>query len=168
MCKRILKEQTNDREGIPFYKIGTFGATPDTYIARDLYDEYKSKYPYPKVGEILISASGTIGKAVVYDGRPAYYQDSNIVWVSHNEEVVLNRYLYFVYKTIDWKPTMGGTIARLYNKDLEATLIPVPSLSEQERIVREIEGYEAEIAKAQVVMDSCAERKAELVQKTLY
>ncbi|MGN0821819.1 MAG: restriction endonuclease subunit S, partial [Akkermansia sp.] len=31
MCKRILKSQTTD-EGIPFYKIGTFGKTPDAYI----------------------------------------------------------------------------------------------------------------------------------------
>lgn len=36
MCKRIFKEQTNPNNGIPFYKIGTFGKQADAYISREL------------------------------------------------------------------------------------------------------------------------------------
>ncbi|HEL0817616.1 TPA: restriction endonuclease subunit S, partial [Streptococcus equi subsp. zooepidemicus] len=86
MCKRILKNQTSSKGDIPFYKIGTFGKIADSFISRELFDEYKKKYSYPKKGEILISASGTIGRTVIFDGENAYFQDSNIVWVSHNEE----------------------------------------------------------------------------------
>ncbi|MCB0410860.1 MAG: restriction endonuclease subunit S, partial [Flavobacteriales bacterium] len=64
MCKRILKEQTSDVGEIPFYKIGTFGKEANAYISKKLFEEYKEKYSYPKVGEVLISASGTIGRAV--------------------------------------------------------------------------------------------------------
>ncbi|HEL1251489.1 TPA: restriction endonuclease subunit S, partial [Streptococcus equi subsp. zooepidemicus] len=88
MCKRILKNQTSSKGDIPFYKIGTFGKIADSFISRELFDEYKKKYSYPKKGEILISASGTIGRTVIFDGENAYFQDSNIVWVSHNEEIV--------------------------------------------------------------------------------
>ena len=54
MCKRILKNQTSDVGDVPFYKIGTFGKEPNAYISRETFEEYKSKYSYPKIGEILI------------------------------------------------------------------------------------------------------------------
>ena len=44
MCKRILKSQTNTVEGVPFYKIGTFGKKADAYISKETFDEYQSKY----------------------------------------------------------------------------------------------------------------------------
>ncbi|EFH7282866.1 restriction endonuclease subunit S, partial [Escherichia coli] len=72
MCKRILKSQTSSEGEIPFYKIGTFGKEPDSYISRKLFNEFKEKYSYPKVGEVLISASGTIGRTVIFDGRESY------------------------------------------------------------------------------------------------
>ena len=77
MCKRIMRNETNNEGGIPFYKIGTFGGIADSFISKDKFEEYKNKYNYPKLGDILISASGTIGKTVVFDGKPSYYQDSD-------------------------------------------------------------------------------------------
>jgi type I restriction enzyme S subunit len=99
MCKRVLKNQTTREGDIPFYKIGTFGKKPDSFISNELYNEFRSKYPFPKKGDILISASGTIGRSVIYDDKPAYFQDSNIVWISNNNEVILNEYL-FEFKVI--------------------------------------------------------------------
>lgn len=90
MCKRILKEQTSDVGDIPFYKIGTFGKEPNAYISKELFYEFTSKYNYPKLGEVLISASGTIGRSVIFNGEDAYFQDSNIVWIENNESRVLN------------------------------------------------------------------------------
>ena len=135
MCRRILKSETNSIGGIPFFKIGTFGKKEDAYISIEKFYEYKEKYPYPKKGMILISTSGTIGRTVVFDGKPAYYQDSNIVWIDNDEERVLNKYLYYFYQTNPWKIDIGGTIERLYNENIEKTSIPLPSLEEQQRIV---------------------------------
>lgn len=138
MCKRIFKEQTSDQGEIPFYKIGTFGKNPDSYISKKLYEEYKQKYPFPKKGDILLSASGTIGRRVIYDGKPAYFQDSNIVWIDNNEDEILNSFLYYVYGNIKWV-TDTSTITRLYNSNLSKTKIPLPPLEVQEEIVKEIE-----------------------------
>ena len=145
MCKRIMKDQTLDKGDIPFFKIGTFGGKADAYIARSLFEEYKYKFSYPKKGEILISAAGTIGRSVVFDGKDAYFQDSNIVWIANDEALVTNRYLYYFYQIADWK-TDGGTIKRLYNYNLKNTEIPVPSLSEQSSIVSILDTFEASIA----------------------
>ncbi|MEY3123197.1 MAG: hypothetical protein RI993_2022 [Pseudomonadota bacterium] len=90
MCKRILKKQTSSSGDIPFYKIGTFGKEPNAFIRNDIYQDFKEKYSFPKKGDVLISASGTIGRRVIYDGMPAYFQDSNIVWIDNDEKIVLN------------------------------------------------------------------------------
>ena len=91
-----MKDQTSAVGDVPFFKIGTFGKEPDAYISRELFEEYRKKYSYPKKGEILISCSGTIGRTVVFDGNDAYFQDSNIVWIKNDESIVLNRYLYLL------------------------------------------------------------------------
>ncbi|MGN8353094.1 restriction endonuclease subunit S, partial [Helicobacter pylori] len=130
MCKRVMKHQTTRYGEIPFYKIGTFGNTADAFISKKLFLEYKTKYSFPKKGDILISASGTIGRAVIYDGKPAYFQDSNIVWIDNDETLVKNDFLFYAYSNIKWN-TEHTTILRLYNDNFRNTLIPLPSLNEQ-------------------------------------
>lgn len=141
MCKRILKSQTNSVSGVPFYKIGTFGKEADSYISEELFLDYKSRYPYPKKGDVLISASGTIGRTVIFDGKPSYFQDSNIIWVANNEEFLTNKFLYYIYQTNPWKVADGGTIQRLYNSDLEKIKLPVPPLEVQREIVRILDNF---------------------------
>ncbi len=130
MCKRVMKHQTTRYGEIPFYKIGTFGNTADAFISKKLFLEYKTKYSFPKKGDILISASGTIGRAVIYDGKPAYFQDSNIVWIDNDETLVKNDFLFYTYSHVKWN-TEHTTILRLYNDNFRNTLIPLPPLNEQ-------------------------------------
>ncbi len=130
MCKRVMKHQTTRYGEIPFYKIGTFGNTADAFISKKLFLEYKTKYSFPKKGDILISASGTIGRAVIYDGKPAYFQDSNIVWIDNDETLVKNDFLFYAYSHVKWD-TEHTTILRLYNDNFRNTLIPLPPLNEQ-------------------------------------
>lgn len=137
MCKRIFKEQTSESptDGVPFYKIGTFGKEADSYIPIDLYEEFKNKYSFPKVGDILISASGTIGRLVVYDGAPAFFQDSNIIWLGNDEKNILNSFLFYCYSTITWQTSDGGIISRLYNSDFKNMQVRFPKNKiEQEKI----------------------------------
>ena len=133
MNKRIFKDQTSESGEVPFFKIGTFGKKPDSFISKKLFDEYKSKYPYPEVGDILISASGSIGRTVVYEGEDAYFQDSNIVWLEHDGRLK-NSFLEQFLKRTKWNKIEGSTIKRLYNKDILNKKINLPKLKEQEKI----------------------------------
>lgn len=142
MCKRIMKHQTSPVGDVPFFKIGSFGGQPDAYIPRELFEEYRSKYSFPRVGEILISAAGTIGRTVKYDGEAAYFQDSNIVWLENDETEVTNDYLYYWYKVVNWT-TDSGTIKRLYNKNLLAAGISYPNKAGQEEIVAKLNTFES-------------------------
>jgi type I restriction enzyme S subunit len=170
MCKRILKHQTNTTGEIPFYKIGTFGKIPDAFISKEIYDEYRTKYSFPKKGDILISASGTIGRRVRYDGEPAFFQDSNIVWIDNNEKQVLNDYLYVFYEFCDWQPSKGATISRLYNSNLTSIKIVFPkSLEEQKTILKKINAVSAETKRLEAIyqqkINDLEELKKSVLQK---
>ena len=154
MCKRVLKYQTSETGEIPFYKIGTFGKEPDSYISRELFNFLKNNYSYPKKGDILISAAGTIGRTVVFDGKDSFFQDSNIIWLENDESVILNIFLSYLFKVIKWQTEDGGIVSRLYNNNFRVTQIPIPSKPEQTAIAnvlssmdKEIEALEAKLRK---------------------
>ena len=132
MCKRIFKEQTSSEGDVPFYKIGTFGGEPDAFIDRELFKEYKSKFSYPNKGDILLSASGTIGRTVEYTGNDEYFQDSNIVWLKHGDGID-NAFLEVLYSVVDWS-CEGSTIKRLYNDNFLKSKFMMPKIEEQQKI----------------------------------
>ena len=136
MCKRILAQQTNPNNGVPFFKIGTIGGNPDAYISLDLFKQFKEKYNYPQQGEILISCAGTVGKCVRFDGAPAYFQDSNIVWPRNYERTYTNDYLFYILSKQDWRHLNTTTIVRIYNDDLRSVKFSYPSIEEQKKITR--------------------------------
>ncbi len=135
MCKRIFASETNPNRGVPFYKIGTLGGVPDAFISKTLFEEYKSKYNFPRIGEILITCSGTIGKCLPYDGSEAYFQDSNIVWIDNSTLEVSNEFLLNILSNVNWSTLNSTTITRIYGPDLRGLGIKFPkSKREQKRI----------------------------------
>ena len=139
MCRRIFKYQTTESGDIPFFKIGSFGGTPDAFISKDLFESFKVKYPYPEKGDVLISASGSIGRTVVFTGKDEYFQDSNIVWLKHNNSII-NSFLNYLYSTVKWAGIEGTTIKRLYNDNILKTEAIIPTLLEQQKISDYLDG----------------------------
>jgi len=164
MCKRILKVQTSVNGDVPFYKIGTFGKQADAYITQELYEKFRDLYPFPKTGDILISAAGTIGRTVVYDGKPSYFQDSNIVWIDNDESFVLNRFLIYCYETIEWT-TENTTIARLYNDNLKSVYLEFPTLAEQTKIANFLTAIDDKITAAKTQLEAVKQYKQGLLQQ---
>ena len=146
MCKRVFSNQTSETGDIPFYKIGTFGGRPDAYISKALYAKYKEKYSFPSKGDVLISAAGTLGRTVVFDGADSYYQDSNIVWLDIDKTIMSNEYLKHYYEVIRWSASEGSTISRLYNGIIESTYVAIPPLEEQHRIAEALSDMDELIA----------------------
>ena len=153
MCKRILASQTNTEEGIPFYKIGTIGNAPDAYISKELFDDYKTKYNYPHKGEVMITCAGTVGKCVIYDGKDAYYQDSNIVWIDNPSQCISNSFLYHLLAKVDWRKLNSTTIIRIYNDDLRNLKLSYPQIEEQQKISRLLSLLDERIATQNKIID---------------
>ena len=135
MCKRIFANQTTSEGEVPFYKIGTIGDKADAYISKKLFEEYKQRYNYPKCGEVMITCAGTVGKTILYNGQDAYYQDSNIVWISNPRKIYSNEFLNYLLNRVDWSKLNSTTITRIYNDNLRELHITFPSREEQDKIV---------------------------------
>ena len=165
MCKRILASQTNTEEGIPFYKIGTIGNAPDAYISKELFDDYKTKYNYPHKGEVMITCAGTVGKCVVYDGKDAYYQDSNIVWIDNPSQCISNSFLYHLLAKVDWRKLNSTTIIRIYNDDLRNLKLNYPQIEEQQKISRLLSLLDERIATQNKIIEDLKKLKSAIIEK---
>jgi type I restriction enzyme S subunit len=86
--KRIFANEYCE-EGVPFYRgkeitelSKDLPISIELYISQSRYEEIKRDYGIPAIGDILITAVGTIGNIwVVNDNSPFYFKDGNIVWV---------------------------------------------------------------------------------------
>lgn len=166
MCKRIFSEETNNTGGVPFYKIGTLGSKPDAFISKLLFDEYKSKYNFPRKGEILITCSGTVGKCLPFDGNDAYYQDSNIVWVDNPNLEISNEFLHKILLNVNWGNLNTTTITRIYGSDLRNLSISFPqNQHEQQQIADCIESLDNLIAAQYQKLEALKALKKGLMQQ---
>ena len=170
MCKRIMKHQTTPVGDVPFYKIGTFGGIADAFISRSLFEDFKSKYPYPQKGQVMLSAAGTVGKSIIFDVKDAYFQDSNIVWIDTANNSVNNTYLHYCFKyVVDWNAykTDGSVISRLYNDDVKNITIPYPPLGNQEKIASQVSEIEYQISQLESRLKETEQHKAQILNKYL-
>ena len=163
MCKRIFANQTEEQGDVPFFKIGTIGGVPDAYISKALFEEYKAKYNYPRKCEVMITCAGTVGKTIVFDGTDAYFQDSNIVWISNPKQLYINMFLYYFLSRVNWNKLNSTTITRIYNDNLRDLVIQYPSVKEQERIAALLSLLDQRIAIQNKVIE-----KYESLIKALY
>ena len=81
-----------------------------------------------------------------------------------DSEIVIPKFLYEYLLTIQLEN--AGKYERHY-KYLKRVKVPIPSITEQQQAVSEIEAYEQKIAEAKAVMASCAERKKQILEKWL-
>jgi type I restriction enzyme S subunit len=164
MCRRIFNEETLPIGDIPFYKIGSFGKNADAYISKELYLDYRQRFSFPKKGDVLISAAGTIGRIVVYNGEDAYYQDSNIVWIANDNSTISNEFLFCILQIVKYN-TEGGTIQRLYNSILKSTKFSCPSLPEQQKIASFLTAVDERIQQLKEQKELLEQYKKGLMQK---
>ena len=165
MCKRIFANQTSEQGEVPFYKIGTIGAEPDAYISRELFEEYKAKYNYPRKGEVMVTCAGTVGKTIVFNGEDSYYQDSNIVWLSNPKQLYVNSFLNYFLSRVNWNKLNSTTITRIYNDNLRELVIKYPSVKEQEKIVSLLSLLDQRIAVQSKVIEDLKKLKTALNDK---
>ena len=163
-CKRIFKEQTSEHGDIPFFKNGTIGLEPDSYISREVYEEFRRLYPYPEVGDTLISVVGSIGRTAEYTGEDEYFQDSNVVWLK-TDGSINKKFLKVSYQVIKWL-IEGSTVKHLYNDNILRSEIVMPSSQiEQAKIAEFFEGLDHLITLHQRKCEETKKLKKFMLQK---
>ena len=150
--KRIYAEEYQ-HDGVPFYRskeiIEKGKKKPislELFISNERYFEIKNKFGIPEIGDILMTAVGTIGEIWVVDSNdPFYFKDGNIVWLKMDKS---NNSTYFLFvlgllvKEYKIKMSVGSAYSALTIVNLKNMKVVFPSLEIQTQFAKKIESIE--------------------------
>jgi type I restriction enzyme S subunit len=158
--KRVFESDWKT-EGVPFYRAREIVKLAqqhfvdnELFISEDMFKRYSSKYGIPVEGDIMVTGVGTLGICyVVQKTDRFYFKDGNIIWLKKKTEMDSRFVEYafrsdFLRKQID--DSVGATVGTFTIIKAKNTLIPVPPLPEQHRIVHLLDKAFERIATAKV------------------
>ncbi|MCT4686454.1 restriction endonuclease subunit S [Vallitalea sp.] len=142
--KRVHREDYAEK-GIPFFrgleisKLGSYSKLEDLlYISKEYYNNLKDKYGVPKIGDILITAVGTLGNSyLICDNTPFYFKDGNLIWFS---DIKINPQYLNIYigdgigKKRVLESATGSNQKALTMVKLQDIQVLIPSKEEQRKI----------------------------------
>lgn len=159
--KRIFADEYTET-GIPFYRskevIERSKGLPisvELFISEERYNEIKEKFGVPKIGDILITAVGTIGKIWAIDtDNKIYFKDGNLVWLKDIDNQLANSCFFrrlLEYLIEEYKKTNanGAAYNALTIAKLKLMSCPLPPLSLQQLFAQRIEQIEREKSEVQ-------------------
>ncbi|WP_455072940.1 restriction endonuclease subunit S [Prevotella jejuni] len=157
--KRVFANEYVDM-GVPFYrskevieKSKQLPISVELYISESHYDKIKSSFGVPQIGDILVTAVGTIGKIWVVDtNEPFYFKDGNLVWLRKIKGVHSEYFRYSLFYLIDEYKKVnanGAAYNALTISKLKLMLCPLPPLSLQQSFAHKIEQIERQKAAVQ-------------------
>ena len=147
---RRVHEKDWRSSGIPFYrareigKLAEFGhVNNDLYIDQELYNEF-SKSGVPQENDLMVTAVGTLGRVYVVKANEIFYYKDGSVLCMENRFGINAKFAKLVIESPVFVSqyigeSQGTTVATLTMVRMNAYLIPLPPLAEQQRIVAKIE-----------------------------
>lgn len=147
--KRIF-ESEYVRNGVAFIRgqeisdktIGKDGVSYECYISSERYEELKKSYGVPQIGDILITAVGTIGNLCYVDfDTPFYFKDGNVIWFTDFSETVDSQYLYYFMQSPYFKKQLENALIGAVQKALTMVMLKdvhfeLPPIDIQKAIVK--------------------------------
>lgn len=143
--KRVMKSDWTDN-GIPFFrareivKLAQNGFVDnDLFISESHYDELISKYGGPMAGDLMVSAVGTLGKCYEVNAQDRfYYKDASVICLRPKTKIN-SKFIRYAFKThgvLDQVTAgKGATVGTFTIQRAKKTILPLPPLEEQKRIV---------------------------------
>lgn len=174
--KRIFESEYVER-GIPFIRgqeisdgsILDENAFFECYISQERYNEIRSKYYVPKLGDILITAVGTIGNLCYIDrNRDFYFKDGNVILFTSFNEGVYSKYLFYYMKSPIFKKQLEYTMIGAVQKALTMVMlnkieIDLPNIETQKSIVEILDKIDSKI-----LINNRINSELESMTKTIY
>ena len=143
----------------------------ELFISKDLYDEHASKYGVPKVGDIMITAIGTIGNSYIVTNKDKFYfKDASILWLDKKSDVD-SKFINYWIKSEGFSKQLdeghGATVDTLTVKKLQSILSPVPPLPEQKQISSILSNVDDTLQKTNQIIEQTQRLKKGMMQKLL-
>jgi type I restriction enzyme S subunit len=153
---RRVHQSDWQQQGIPFYRarevvlLSKCGfVNNELFISEKLYGEFTKIGGAPKYGDLIVSAVGTLGCCyqVKVDDK-FYFKDASVLWFE-KKSAVNSRFIEYAFKSDGIMSqisagSVGATVGTLTINRAKELKIPIPPLSEQQRIVSIIdEAFEA-------------------------
>ena len=173
--KRIFANEYCE-QGVPFYRgkeitelSKGFPISIELSISQERYEEIKNEYGIPSIGDILITAVGTIGNIwVVNDDRPFYFKDGNIIWLKDIKgfnSIFFRRLLSLLIEVYKYEMAQGCAYNALTIVNLKKMKALCPPLSIQQSFAEKIEAIEKQkafvqqsISETQTLFDSTMDK----------
>ena len=173
--KRVHREDYVNA-GIPFFrgleisKLGKSTKLEDVlYISKESYIQLKKRFGVPQIGDILITAVGTLGNSyLVSNNEPFYFKDGNLIWLSNIE--INNEYLNIyigngVGKQRVLHSAAGSNQKALTMVNLKYVSVLFPHAEEQTQIGNFFQQLDGLIAQHQQKHDKLLQIKKALLEK---
>lgn len=134
--------------GIPFLSVkdvssGKISFDNTKYIS---IDEHKQLYSRcnPEFGDLLITKVGTTGVPVIVDTKEQFSLFVSVALLKFNNSKIYNKYLYYILQSPIVQRQVKENTRGVGNKNwvldaIKNTILPLPPLEEQYRIVNKIE-----------------------------
>ncbi|MBO4372529.1 MAG: restriction endonuclease subunit S, partial [Bacteroidales bacterium] len=147
--KRIYADELSP-SGVPFLRVSDVVSringteTCDLYIPEEKYLSFFDKGLVPKENDVLVTSRGTLGLCYIIKSTDRFYfQDGMITWLALKNDIN-PKFIYYLFdsqiikKQIATKAA-GAAVSYISITDIKNFEIPIPSLAEQERIVKELD-----------------------------
>ena len=136
---------------------GTLSMEDTKFLGENDEIKYGEKYT-PKLGDILFSNIGTVGKSVVLEDTPDFMFAWNVFLIRLNSEQAHHRYIkhffdYLLSLNVYERWFTGGTVKFLNKKTMAEIEIPLPPLDEQKRIAAILDKADSVRRKRQQAID---------------
>ncbi|MDA9559634.1 restriction endonuclease subunit S [Porticoccaceae bacterium] len=176
--KRIFKSEYVDA-GVPFFRTKEIkqlanGKTISTelFISEEKYNQIKTRFDVPAVGDVLITAIGTIGEIYVVDNAyPFYFKDGNVLWLKQFNTLKPQflKYALMAFVSELNRLSRGAAYNALPIQKLKCYVISFPQISEQDEVISKIDAIKDESQKLVGIYSqkiaSLEELKKSLLQK---
>jgi type I restriction enzyme S subunit len=175
--KRIFKDEYVEN-GVPFYRTKEIvelskgnKISLELYISEKRYNEIKQKFEIPEIGDILMSAVGTIGVMWTVDTqKPFYFKDGNLVWLKSSKlkdvnSTYLKMTLNYLIQHEKEKLAEGGAYNALTIAKLNLLKVLIAPVDIQNQFAERVQAIETQKAQAQASLEKAEELFNSLLQR---
>ena len=162
-------------EGIPFISAkdvttGKICWDNIKYITPDLHEELYARLA-PQIDDILLAKNGTTGIAAIVETDRIFDLYVTLAVLRPDKQIIMPRYLLNIVNSPICKNQFndhltGIGVPNLHLRDIKAVIIKVPSISEQEEIVRIVDNLLAKEQQAKEAAEEVLEQ-IDLIKKAI-